>query len=48
MSGSDKTFLGILAFITLWIILFVGEPDLLDTISDRVSGRNACVMDEVK
>lgn len=26
-------------FITLWVILCVGEPDLLDAITDRVSGK---------
>lgn len=45
MSSSDKWFFG---FITAWIILCAGEPDLLDAITDRVSGRNACVMEELK
>lgn len=32
---SDKWLFG---FITLWIVLTAGKPDLLDTISKRVSG----------
>ncbi len=33
---SDQWLLG---FITLWVILCAGEPDLLDAIVDRVSGK---------
>ena len=33
---SDKWLFG---FITLWVILCAGEPDLLDAIVDRVSGK---------
>ena len=40
MSDADKWFFG---FITLWIILCAGEPDLLDAITERISGKYACV-----
>ena len=33
---SDKWLFG---FITLWIVLTAGKPDLLDAITDRVSGK---------
>lgn len=39
MSSGDKWFFG---FITLWIVLCAGEPDLLDAITERVSGKYAC------
>lgn len=39
MSDADKWFFG---FITLWVILCAGEPDLLDAVTDRVSGKYAC------
>ena len=48
MSQSDKGFMGFLAFVTIWCILFAGEPDLLDAISDRISGRNVCQVEEGK
>lgn len=40
MSDADKWFFG---FITLWVILCAGEPDLLDAVTDRVSGKYTCV-----
>lgn len=45
MSNNDKWFFG---FITLWVILCAGEPDLLDAITDRVSGKYACQEEETK
>ena len=48
MSQSDKGFMGLLAFITLWVVLCSGQPDLLDALSDRVSGRNVCNVEEGK
>ena len=39
MSSQDKWFFG---FITLWVVLCAGEPDLIDAVNDRVSGRYAC------
>lgn len=43
MNNNDRWFFG---FITLWVILCAGEPDLLDAITDRVSGKYSC--EEVK
>lgn len=34
MSSSDNWFFG---FITIWVILCAGQPDLLDAISKRVA-----------
>ena len=45
MSDADKWFFG---FITLWVILFAGEPDLLDAVTDRVSGKYACAQEPNK
>ena len=39
MSSSDKWFFG---FITLWVVLCAGKPDLLDAIAERVSGKYSC------
>lgn len=39
MSNQDKWFFG---FITLWVVLCAGDPDLIDAINDRVSGRYVC------
>lgn len=37
MSQSDKGFMGFLFFVSIWVILCAGEPDLLDAISKRVA-----------
>lgn len=39
---SDKWLFG---FITLWIVLTAGKPDLLDAIADRVSGKYSYQME---
>jgi hypothetical protein len=43
VSSGDKWFFG---FITLWIILCAGEPDLLDAISKRIAGEIICNVKE--
>lgn len=36
MAGEDKAQLCVLGFITLWIILTAGTPDLIDALVKRV------------